>query len=264
MHPEDAAAFIVDCIANPRPSDGYPHYGYELYLPNVIVTYLREVERPPGHDSTWRNGPRAGVLSTTFYEAAWNLCLRGILRPSVRVLGGQSDGGGGDGYSITSLGRAWIGQGASAPILIDPSRLGQLFDALSKRLGQAFFQRAREAIQCHAYGCYLASCAMCGAAAESILLSVAIAKSGAEDSVLRTYMASRGRKRTIDAVVHGAPPGIAEPFRAATSLLSYWRDEAAHGSISEISEIEAHTALARLMRLAQFACDNWVELTTHN
>jgi hypothetical protein len=38
--------------------------------------------------------------------------------------------------------------------------------------------------------------------------------------------------------IHGARPGIADPFKAATSLLSYWRDEAAHGTVSEISEIE--------------------------
>jgi hypothetical protein len=45
------------------------------------------------------------------------------------------------------------------------------------------------------------------------------------------------------------------------SLLSYWRDEAAHGTVSEIAEIEAHTALGRLVRFAQFTSDNWDELT---
>jgi hypothetical protein len=44
-------------------------------------------------------------------------------------------------------------------------------------------------------------------------------------------------------------------------LLSYWRDEAAHGTASEISETEAHTALGRLVRFAQFASDHWNELT---
>jgi hypothetical protein len=61
--------------------------------------------------------------------------------------------------------------------------------------------------------------------------------------------------------IHGARPAIADRFKAATSLLSCWRDEAAHGTVSEISEIEPHTALGRLVRFAQFICDNWTDLT---
>lgn len=102
---------------------------------------------------------------------------------------------------------------------------------------------------------------MCGAAAESIVLAIAIAKTGDEGAVLKTYLAAHGRKRTIDGIIHGARTGIADAFKAATDLLSYWRDEAAHGTASDISEIEAHTALGRLVRFAQFASDNWTELT---
>lgn len=32
MHIEDAAAFIVDCLQNSRPHDGYSNYGYDLWL----------------------------------------------------------------------------------------------------------------------------------------------------------------------------------------------------------------------------------------
>jgi hypothetical protein len=261
MHVEDAASFIVDCIAMPRPSDGYATYGFEIYLPNVIATYLKEVERPSGHESTWRNGPRAQELSPLFYEAAWDLCLHGILRPGVRALGGQSDGGGGNGYSVTRLGRAWIADGAPTPILIDPSRLSKLFGVLSERLGPGFLQRALEAAQCHAFGCYLASCAMCGAAAESILLAVATAKSADEEATLKTYRAASGRQRVVEQIVGGLPQPIAAPFRSAMGLLAYWRDEAAHGIASEISEIEAHEAIARLIRFGQFTSDKWAELT---
>jgi hypothetical protein len=118
-----------------------------------------------------------------------------------------------------------------------------------------------EAALCHSFGANLAACAMCGAAAESIVLAIAIAKTGDEGAALKTYLAHQGRKRTIDSIIHGARAGIADAFKAATDLLSYWRDEAAHGTASEISEIEAHTALARLVRFAQFACDNWTALT---
>ena len=258
MHVEDAAAFLADCMARPRPSN-YPSFGYEVYLPNVIQAYLKEVERPAGHESTWLS--RVQELSPLFYEAAWDLCRRGILRPGVQRLGGQSDGGGGDGYSVTTLGRTWIAQGAPAPLLIDASRLSELFATLSKRLGPAFLQRSIEGARCHAFGCYLASCAMCGAAAESILLTVAIVKTGDEDAVLKAYRGPSGRHKTIEQIVKGLPPSVAGPFRGATGLLSFWRDEAAHGRVSEISEIEAHEAVARLIRFAQFTNDRWEELT---
>jgi hypothetical protein len=41
----------------------------------------------------------------------------------------------------------------------------------------------------------------------------------------------------------------------------FWRDDAAHGLASRISEMEAHEAISRLLRLAQFVTDNWPELT---
>jgi len=44
-------------------------------------------------------------------------------------------------------------------------------------------------------------------------------------------------------------------------LLNYWRDEAAHGGLSDISEFEAYEAMARLLRLAHFVDDHWDELT---
>ena len=102
---------------------------------------------------------------------------------------------------------------------------------------------------------------MCGAAAKSIVLAVAVTKSGHEDATLAIYRSASGRRRVVDHVVGHVKLAIAEPFRSATGLLSYWRDDAAHGLASEISEIEAHEALSRLLRFAQFATDNWTELT---
>jgi hypothetical protein len=259
MHIDDAASFIVDLIRTPRPSDGYPMYGYEVYIPVVIRDYLKEVEKPPGHPSTWLDGPRSRELSPIFYEAAWELCRRGILRPGIKRLGAQAAGEG-DGYSVTSFGRAWIAQGAPAFVVAEPGRMGQLFSSLSARLGSGFLQRANEAVLCHKFGTYLACCAMCGAAAESILLSVAIAKSEDEKAILALYRAAHGRRKVVDGIAGRAKAAISEQFRSATGLLSYWRDEASHGAASNISEIEAHEALARLLRFSQFVSDNWAEL----
>jgi hypothetical protein len=136
-----------------------------------------------------------------------------------------------------------------------------MFNKLSERLGSRFLQRASEAVQCHTFGAYIGCCAMCGAAAESILLAVAIEKTGDEDVTLTKYRAAGGRQKVVDIVVGQAKQAIAHPFRSATALLSYWRDEAAHGQASTISEIEAHEALARLLSFAQFVNTNWAELT---
>jgi hypothetical protein len=204
--------------------------------------------------------PKNQELSPLFLEAAWELCRRGVLRPSIRFFGKQGTAEG-SGYSITAQGQRWIKDGASALVLGGPDRLSQLFEKLSERLGRGFLQRATEAVHCHAFGLYVACCAMCGAAAESVLLAVAIAKNGDEPKVLRDYRAASGRLKVINSVIGQARQPIAEHFRSATGLLSFWRDDAAHGLTSTISEIEAHGALARLLRFAQFVTDNWDELT---
>ena len=129
-------------------------------------------------------------------------------------------------------------------------------------LGGGFLDRATEAAQCHRFGNYHACCAMAGAAAESILIAVAITKVRDEQLVLKAYRAAQGRKHVTDMIVGGATAATAEQFRNATNLLNYWRDAAAHGQRTAISEIEAHEALGRLIRFAQFVTDNWDALTT--
>ncbi len=205
-------------------------------------------------------GSRRGFYARTRQcTSTTDLCRRGVLRPSVKAFGGQSTGEG-EGYTVTTAGREWVAN-AQVDLVLDPTRLGQAFSNLSARFGPGFLQRAGEAARCHSFSLNLACCAMCGAAAESILLSVAIAKSGDEAASIRVYQSSQGRRKIIDEIVGRARPPIAGPFRSATGLLSYWRDDAAHGITSTISEIEAHEALSRLLRFAQFANDNWAELT---
>jgi hypothetical protein len=254
---EDALQYLLDYIAKPRKSD-YSSFGYDIYLPNVIPAFLSEVHGVPEREA---RGLPSEAISPAFYDAAWTLCRHGILRPGIKRTGAQSAGEG-DGYSVTGMGRTWVADGASYPLVVDTTRVNALFAKLSAHFGPGFQQRANEAVRCHAFGCYLASCAMCGAAAESMLLAVAIAKTRNEERTLKMYHAPHGRRNVVESIVSGLKPSIASPFRSATGLLSYWRDEAAHGMASEISEIEAHDAIARLMRFAQFASDNWDLLTT--
>ena len=256
VHVDDALAFLVQYVKSGHRDN--PGYGYELELSNIVTSYLKETENWPPTIQYAHDHPRNREVSAAFFEAAWELCRRDVLRPSVRFLGGQGRADG-SGYTITATGRLWIEKQTDEILIGGPDRISQLFEKFASQFGSAFLQRAAEAAHCHAFGNYLACCAMCGAATESILLAVAIAKEGDETRVLTSYQAAGGRHKLIKRIIGQARPGVAEPFRSATGLLSYWRDDAAHGLASSISEVEAHDALARLLRFAQFSTDQWDE-----
>lgn len=102
---------------------------------------------------------------------------------------------------------------------------------------------------------------MCGAAAESILLRLAVQKTGDEQGILKLYSSAMGRSRIESKIVGQLVEPIRREFQGYTALLKYWRDEAAHGKASSINDNEAYTSLALLLRLAKFANDRWAELT---
>lgn len=209
-----------------------------------------------------------------FYDAAWELCRRGVLRPAAAVPAGQSAANQigqrinaapffGDGYSLTAWGREWVGKAASerATLPSDPGRITEVLQQFKALFGEGYAQRAAEAVSDWRTGNYLSACTMAGAAAESILIAVAIAKSKNEPKVLSEYRTSRGRTNVIKLVTAGTATGLGERFTNALGILAYWRDEAGHGTASTIGEIEAHEAISRLLRLAQFTSDNWPALT---
>jgi hypothetical protein len=86
-------------------------------------------------------------------------------------------------------------------------------------------------------------------------------KVGDEAAVLADYRRTAGRKKITDQITHGLAGGLAEQFRTGTELLSHWRDAAAHGTVTTISEIEAQHSLSQLLRFAQLAWSNWEALT---
>ena len=161
-------------------------------------------------------------------------------------------------WSITEYGFRWLAD-ASKRSYLDMSRLSEIFASFTGRFGPGFAQRAVEAVRTYRTGNYLSACAMVGAAAESILLAVAIAKKGNEADVLKMY--SGGRNRVTTYVTGKSTPSIGRQFQAALHILHFWRDDASHGVHTTISEVEAHAALSELIRLAQFASDNWDDLT---
>jgi hypothetical protein len=263
MRQEEALLVIVGWLrdGSPGPRTEYSHYGYDLYIPTLIRWYLRS--RPPRLDQ-FEEQRRTEELFSVFADAAWALCRRGIIRPGVHRHGAQvtDEGSGGSGFSVTTFGRKWLEEEEKDTFVpTEPERFAELLAQFHDRFGPGFHERGQEAVRCYGAHAYLACCAMCGAAAESVLLATAITKIGDEKEVLRAYATANGRTRIENRVIGQAPDHLKSEFRGLTELLKYWRDEAAHGKASQISDNEAYTSLAMLLRYAMFIHQNWSEFT---
>ncbi len=260
MNVDDALSVIIDRLR--RSPDQYREHGFDIYLPRLWRDYVRERDGLTSNDSL-RAGAHDKELSPVFYSAAWDLCRKGLLRPSVRDASEYltQTALGGNGYSFTPMGRRFFEQVDELQFIpTEPSRISAMLGRFQERFGDGYHQRAQEAVRCYHSLAYLACCAMCGAAAESILLAAAIAKTGDEQQILRRYRTAQGRVHITNLLV--GQDALGSRFRSLLDLLSYWRDESAHGVASDISEIEAFDALGRLLRLSHMADDHWDGLTT--
>lgn len=258
MNQEDATNLLVEWMRNPNHGD-YASYGYEVYLPNLIRTYLQS-QGIQHHEQE----QQLREMIPHFYAAAWDLCRRGILRPGVHSYGAQAtdDGNAGNGYSITPFGRAWLAESDRDDYVpTEPGRFAHMLEPYRARFGPGFYERSQEAVRCYGAHAYLACCAMCGGASESIILATAIAKKD-EEEVLRMYASANGRSRVENMIIGQASEFLKREYRGYSSLIKYWRDESAHGKVSGISDNEAYTSIALLLRFAKFADDNWDALTS--
>ncbi|MEQ1731908.1 MAG: hypothetical protein ABL982_26335 [Vicinamibacterales bacterium] len=255
---EDFLAFALEFLRTP----GEPRYGErgcDYYVQSVAYAWCVQQERClPGEPQ----GPRENQIAAVAVEAAWELVRRGFLRPGGRSYPDANAADPGR-FTLTSRGREWLAVADETHFMVmQPGNLARALGVFQSQFGDGFEQRAQEAIRCREADAWLATCAMSGAAAESILLALAFAKVGDQDAVAREYRTAMGRKKTIDALVGKQPEGLQRPFRSLMGILSYWRDDAAHGMASPISAPEAEEALRQLLMLAQFAARYWRELTT--
>ncbi len=261
MKQEDALKLIILWIRKGSPSQ-YSNYGYDIYLPNIIRWHFKSITLRP---ELYQEEHAVTDLYPVFVDAAWALCRRGILRPGIKKYGAQTtpDGAGGSGYSITSFGQQWL-QDEEEDVFVptEPGRFAEMMEPFKTRFGLGFYGRSQEAVRCYGAHAFLACCAMCGAAAESIMLAAAIKKTRNEKTVLKSYAAANGRHRIENMVIGQANEHITREFKGLTELLKYWRDESGHGKPSQISDNEAYTSLAMLLRYAMFVNENWDALTS--
>ena len=255
---EDAIRLLIIWLRQPDHGQ-YGSYGYEIYLPALLRTYLEE------HGiHNFQQERHLQEMIPVFYDAAWDLCRRGILRPGVRGWNAQAtaDGASGNGYSITPFGRNWLDEAESDDFVpTEPERFAQILAPYAGRFGTSFQERSQEAVRCYGAHAYLSCCVMCGAAAESILLGTAISKTD-ETTVLPLYNQSRGRGRVENLILGQVRQELREEYKGYMNLLKYWRDQASHGKAANISDNEAYTSIALLLRFALFVNDNWDELTS--
>jgi hypothetical protein len=260
MTDDQAVSIILDWLRSKKAKSSQILWGFyfDLYIPQVINEVLQAMGPTP---ESYQYDHRSN--SAVFFDAAWTLCLRGILRPANYDLAQGSTPVPGNAFSLTSYGKRWIAQSSQYEVTpSEYSKFGQILSQHSPRFGAGFHSRSQEALNCYQAHAYLACCAMCGAAAESILLALAIQKQGNETEVLDMYRSSGGRSRVEKKLLGQQDLRIQQSYKNYSELLKYWRDDASHGMASSINEEEAFTSIMLLLRFAQFADNNWGVLTT--
>lgn len=232
-------------------------YGYDLYVSNMVRRECDQVANGPSKTDAMN------LLSQKLSDAAWEICVRGLVRPGVRNLSGQvvDDGG----FSLTEFGKRWLKEAPTDSLIVaDSNRVTRILERIKPKLGEfadAFYVRGVEAIRCYQARAFLAACVMAGAAAESILLALASEKEGS-DKVLKAYNSAQGRSRIENMLLGQANKPLKQHMMGFLGLLKEWRDEAGHGAPSVVSADEAMTALDLLVRFCVFIEKNWSQLTT--
>ena len=251
MELDAAIAILVELLRKGQAGN----YGYDLYARRGAEEAARSQNpRDPG------GRERITIeLTPVFFDAAWELCRRGFVRPGVRRTQDQAVGDGG--YSLTVAGRAALAAMNPADfVLTQPGSLAATFEQYRNRFGEGFLQRSLEAIKCRDAEAWLACCAMVGAAAESVLLALAIAKTGDEERVIAIYRQARGRQRVLDLIIAGATAQRRNTMATFAAIISLWRDEAAHGRASLLATANADEALRQLLHMCQWVDREWDEL----
>lgn len=241
--------------------------GTKVDLPEIISKYLdrHKPANTTGGMVSYQLDHKTN--SEPFFCAAWRLCVRGVLAQLPTYVSHQHSNytEAGTEFVLTEYGAEWI---RNLPEYNSSSteygRFSQLLSRHERRLGKGFQARSQEALRSYRAQTYLACCVMCGAAAESITLALAVAKKGNEEEALREYGSSGGRGKIERFLLANQDSHISRNLPNYTSLLNDWRDVAAHSDALVVGEEEAFTALLLLLRYAKFAEERWNDIVSNS
>lgn len=220
-----------------------------------IDRFMKERERPQVEFDFEAN-------TEVFFDVAWELVRRGILIPSGRYRKDGKFSAQPDEFKVTSHGEAWLaGYPGHVVYPFQHDRFSAHLADHTRRFGESYELRTQEALACYRAQLYLACCAMCGAAAESILLTLASERLGSRDAALREYQKASGAAKILNALTVGQNGYVKDQLEAVFSLLKHWRDVSAHATDTTVGEETAFLALLLLLRFAQFADGRWDEIT---
>jgi hypothetical protein len=263
---DDAINFIIKYLREGRSRRRVAiPAAYDVQIDSVARNYLAESGVPEHQLKDAHVSPERQRHLSLFLTAASELCRRGVLRPGVAtfVHYATASWSGGTGFSVTPYGEEWLHAADEIDLVpIQPGRFARMLAQAGSRFGQGFVERGEQAVASYNGRAFLACCAMCGAASESIILALAIAKKGSEEPILKMYAGATGRGRVEGYLLGSQTTLVREEFGRYTGLLKHWRDDSAHGRAVRISEPEAYSALALLLRFALWAEGRWTELVS--
>jgi hypothetical protein len=259
---EQAASYIITWLRNrivrhpEGDTKGLEPYGFDLYR-----DLLREKLHLDPIDPT---DSRIINEKLPILNAIWDLCIRGILRPGAVTYMSDRSIPMGNHFALTNYGLKWLREtNINEAIPMEYERYSKLLSHHDILFGEAYHFRAQEAVRCYEAHAYFACCALCGAAAESILLALAFKRIGEQDA-LHDYQLSGGRYRIRNRLISHTKIDFQTRFDSFLGLLNYWRDESSHGIARSIGEPESFTSLLLLLRFAQLGSDEWDNITTNN
>ena len=257
--PEIAHARIMDILAGAA-ARGPFDYGvpeYDIDVDSCASQYLVS-------QGTHPNEVSVGLYREPFFDAAWDVCRMGLLRPGRRNRGAVQADTSGTRFCLTAAGRQEIREARKLGTIL-PS--GQLLladlERYADRFGLGYAERCRDAVLAFNGGAPVAAAVMAGAACESVLLALAIEAEGDEGAVLAWYLRSSGRRELERRIVNRQQLDLRSKIHSLMVPMTYWRDYAAHGRPSGINKARAWDLLQNLRGLAQIVNQRWDDMVAH-